>query len=152
MNKMLRIEKDVDILRYSDEIYADNTELQRKMSVYESTGNQGEGPTLTPMRVDWKNMKGRWNNRVYDLFKEYAEEEGYGVEDGEMDEDEEMELREIFFSRLKRLQAVINENQPRPKETFEGSKRRVEARRDEVGAAKRRNARREGVSVVSFNI
>lgn len=70
-----------------------------------------------------------------------------------MDDDDEQELEEIFFGRLKRLQTVIKENRPRNGETFDAAKRRVEARKDEVGAAKRRNARREGVSafLVAFD-
>ena len=140
---MLRISKDSDILKYSDGIYAENTNLQRKIAAYELKGNQQEGPTLTPMQIDWKNLQSRWNNDLYDLFKDYAEEEGYGEdgEDEEMDINEEHELREIFFNRLKHLQAVINKNRPRPGETFDNAQRRIQARKDQVEGAKRRNSR-----------
>lgn len=149
MNTMLRIKKDDDILKYSEEFYADNTDLQRKTAAYDLTGNVREGPSLTPMQVDWRNLNGRWNSDLFDLFKSYAEEEGYGKEDGMLCEDEEDELRDIFFNRLKRLKGIISANRPRASETMHDAQRRLQARKDEVAASKRRNTRREGVSPTS---
>lgn len=147
MNAMLRIGKDADIVKYSDEIFADNTELHRKIAAYNLTGDIREKPNLSPMKIDWKDLNSRWNNDLFDMFKEYAEEEGYTRENVLMVEEEE-ELGEIFFNRLKRLQATINTNRPRTGETTNDTEQRLQNRKDEVEASKRRNARREGVNEI----
>src|SRR6266540_5299835 len=123
MNKLIGIQKTNDILQFKDEIYASDTELQRAMTCFEE-GNTNEGPQLEPMRINWKAANGRWNEELFLQFLAYAEEKGYA--EGSIQDDDEDELREIFYARIERMMGVINLNRPKPKETPQQTEKRVQ--------------------------
>ncbi len=107
MNKLIGIQKTNDILQFKDEIYASDTELQRAMTCFEE-GNTNEGPQLEPMRINWKAANGRWNEELFLQFLAYAEEKGYA--EGSVQDDDEDELREMFYARIEHMMGVINLN------------------------------------------
>lgn len=136
------INKTNDVLKFSDELFSTDTPLQREMVAYEEDG-RGPGPNLTPMRVNWKNINGVWNEELFQQFLEFSERGGYA--DGTMGEDDEEELREIFFNRLKRILSTINQHRPRSNETVQDAQQRAVRRHKETLAISRRNTRRKEV-------
>lgn len=148
MNRMLRIEKDKDMVRSHDEIFATGTALHRQMEAYED-GDERNAPYMDPMRIDWRNLRGRWNKKIFEHFKEYAEEEGYLG--GQLSKDDENELEDIFFRRLTTLQQLINRARPRDGETMDIAQERASQRYTETMANNRKNARRKEVGSPVLN-
>jgi hypothetical protein len=142
MNGLIGIRTTNDILQFKDEIYAADTELQRMMARYEE-GDSDEQPQLKPMKINWRVVNGGWNEELFLQFLAYAEEEGYAK--GDIDEEDEDELRKMFYARIDRMVGVINMNRPKPKETLQQTERRVQGRHNEVLSMNRRNTRRREV-------
>lgn len=153
MNLVLRISKDDDILKFKDEIFSEGTALQRQMSAYEN--GHGTPPSLNPMKINWKTLRGRWNEHVFGLFKEYAVEEQYFQQFEDLDEQEqkeyEDEFEDIFLRRLTTLANIINRHRPREGETMESAEDRANERKEEERASRRRTSRRSDVSDPPIN-
>ena len=144
MNSLIGIRTTNEILQFKDEIYATDTELQRAMSLYEEN-ETNDGPQLKPMAINWKTVNGRWNEELCLQFLAYAEEKGYA--EGSIEDDEEDEMREMFYARINRMVGVINANCPKPKETPQQTEERVQTRNKGVLAMNRRNTRRREVEI-----
>ena len=142
MNSLIGIRTTNDVLRFKDELYATDTELQRTIALYEQ-GETEEEPQFKPMKINWKLVNGRWNEDLFLQFLVYAEEEGYAG--GNIEGDDEEELKDMFYARIGRMVGVINLNQPKPKETPRQTEMRVESRNKEVLGMNRRNTRRREV-------
>jgi hypothetical protein len=147
MNGLIGIRTTDDILQFKDEIYANETELKRVMALYEDCETD-EAPQLKPMKVNWKVVNGRWNEDLFLQFVAYAEEQGYA--EGKIDDDDEDELREMFYARINRMFGVINANRPKPKESPQKTEKRVQDRKKEVLRMNRRNTRRREVGIFIF--
>jgi len=144
MNSLIGIRVTNDILQLKDEIYATDTELQRTMSLYEENETD-DGPQLEPMMINWKTVNGRWNEELFLQFLAYAEDQGYA--EGTIEDDDEDEMREMFYARINRMVGVINANRPKPKETPRQTEERVQNRNKGVLAMNRRNTRRREVGI-----
>lgn len=116
------------------------------MALHEE-GDGDEEPQLEPMKINWKVANGRWNEGLFLQFLAYADHEGYA--EGGIGEEDEDELREMFYARIDRMVGVINLNRPKPKETPQQTERRVQGRHKEVLSLNRRNTRRREVGALS---
>jgi hypothetical protein len=122
MNSLIGIRTTNEILQFTDEIYATDTALQKAMSLYEENETD-DGPQLEPMVINWKTVNGRWNEELFLQFLAYAEDQGYA--EGNIEDDEEDKMREMFYARINRMVGVINANRPKPKETPRQTTERV---------------------------
>ena len=146
MNELIGIKHDTDIARFKNELYSDNTPLQLEMALFESKG-KGEGPSLNSMKINWKNIRGPWNEALFLKFVVHCKEEGYGG-DEELTEADEDEIRRIFFDRITRLVTVINAGRPRQNETSKETQLRVAAKNSNLRERSRQNTRRLEVRVL----
>ncbi|KAF9521378.1 hypothetical protein CPB83DRAFT_841312, partial [Crepidotus variabilis] len=67
-----------EIMNFSHELYATDSELHRQMAAYEETREQRYAPKLRPMKINFDNMAGAWNLELYLQFKAFALDDGYG--------------------------------------------------------------------------
>jgi hypothetical protein len=79
MNKSLGINLDKDILK------GGVSPSQEALDLWEAD-EQGEGPTLKNMKLDWNNLCSSWNYRLEELFCAHFCEK-MEVDDNEMEED-----------------------------------------------------------------
>jgi len=140
MNELIGIKHDADITRFKNELYSDNTPLQHEMALFESEG-KGDGPSLNSMKINWKNIRGPWNEALFLKFVVHCKEEGYGG-DEELTEADEDEIRRIFFDRISRLVTVINAGRPRQNETPKETQLRMAAKNSNLRERSRQNTRR----------
>lgn len=134
--------------RYSDEIFASDTPLQRRMAMYEDRG-LGH-PDLEPMRINWKVFNGKWNEGLCEQFVEYCVKKGFG--EGNPSKDELQLVTDVFWKRLGRIRTWVNRNTPKETETFEEVDiRNAERHRNTLEIA-RRNSRRQQVSSIAIDI
>lgn len=143
MNSLIGIRTTNDILQFKDELYSTGTELQTRMALYEEADNDEQPPQLEPMTINWKVVNGKWNEDLFIQFLAYAEGQGYA--EGNIQDDDEDELREMFYARIKRMAGVVNMSRPKPKEAPQQTQKRVEGRNKEVLGMNRRNTRRREV-------
>lgn len=92
------------------------------------------------MQVNWDVIYGRWNESLFALFLAHCKENGYG--DGQLTEEDEDEICQIFFKRLERIQGIINEYRPKPNEEVEQADSRYSNRHLIKLSTARRNRRR----------
>ncbi|PPQ96948.1 LOW QUALITY PROTEIN: hypothetical protein CVT26_005967 [Gymnopilus dilepis] len=139
MQSMLGITKDMEILNKATEIYGRNSPLQSNMDNYEL--GQGTGPMiLKPMQINWQKVDGRWNGKLAEMFFQHCEQEkflGGSLSDGDM-----LEIRELFFNRLRRLATIIKKYQPSQEETLDVFAKRVKDRHTAELSRQRRTTRR----------
>ncbi|PPQ97546.1 LOW QUALITY PROTEIN: hypothetical protein CVT26_002331 [Gymnopilus dilepis] len=136
---LLGIRQDRDILNARDSLYIQNHPLKQRMAQFEK--NKGPGPsTLEPLEVNWDIVYGRWNEGIFALFLTHCRENGYG--NGQITEEDEDEISEIFFNRLERIQGIINEYRPKPDETLEQADQRYQIKHLTKLSVARRNRRR----------
>jgi hypothetical protein len=145
LHNLIGIEHTHDIGKFSDEIFADNTPLQRRMALYEDH-DIGNPPDLEPMQINWKVFYGKWNEDLCNQFVQYCIEKGLGEEDP--NEDELQQLANIFWERLGHMRSWINRNRPKEKDTNEETKTRNAGRHRDMLVISRRNTRRQQVSSV----
>lgn len=131
------------------EYMSNNTPLQRKIEAYENYPGYGPmppGPVLEPMRPNFKNIKGPWNERILNLLKEYASTANYTA-NGEWEHDEDLdEFESVFFARLSTIRCDIRAMEPIGQESIAQAFARFQ--RDTVGVRKVRSrvtSRRETV-------
>ena len=142
LHSLLDIEHTADIAKYSDEIFSQDTPLQRRMAAYEEHGFGR--PDFNPMRVNWKSFDGKWNEKLCGLFVDHCVEKGLG--EGDPSEDEVQLVTNMFWERLGRIRTWINLNAPKKRETVEDAEiRNAERHRGTLEVA-RRNTRRQQVS------
>jgi len=115
LHSLLHIEHTADISKYSDEIFACDTPLQRRMAAYEEH-SLGE-PGLEPMQVNWKVFNGRWNEMLCEHFVQHCVQAGLGK--GNPNADELQLVTNIFWECLGRIRTWINSNAPKKRETME---------------------------------
>lgn len=139
MNECIGIVQDRHISAFKAELYSKNTPLQLQMAKYDED-ELGDGPTLKPMRVNWNNIHGRWNERLLQLFIEHCGTCGYGG--GEINDTDEEEIERIFFDRIARLNTIINANRPQPGETARQAELQIAQRQLNELARSRQNTRR----------
>ncbi len=146
LHSLLRIEHTADISKFSDEIYARDTPLQRRMAAYEEHG-LGR-PDFEPMQVNWKDFNGKWNESLCECFLQHCVKEGLG--EGDPNADELQLVTNIFWERLGRIRTWINSNSPKQMETIEEAEIRSAERHRDTLVVARRNTRRQQVSRYSF--
>jgi hypothetical protein len=144
MNKLLMIEKDNDILDFTD-IFNPKSSQGLEMARYEND-QRGEGPCLQPMVPNFKVLAGKWNEQLWMLFHDHCIEMGYADEAGNMPEEDEEEIREIFFQRLTRLKYLLNTHKPKIGETEGAVKERIDRTQKTRLARQRQHNRRQTVS------
>lgn len=130
-----------NILRYKDEIYAEETPTKLQIEHFELEGHDDDVPSLEPMVVNWDKLKGRWNEDIFSQFIEYAKGDGYEGGD-DIPEEEAEKMKVVFYDRLRWMLTVLNNNRPRPGESQEDGQARLEDRAEEKAANARRNSRR----------
>ena len=128
--------------KFSNEIFADNTPLQRRMALYEDH-DIGNPPDLEPMRINWKVFNGKWNEDLCDQFVQYCIRKGLGGDDP--NEDELQQTADIFWERLGRIRTWINQNCPKRDETNEETEARSAGRHRDMLVIARHNTRRQQV-------
>lgn len=139
---MLEINKDMEILNKATEIYATDSPLQLSMDNYEL--GQGAGPMiLKPMQINWEKIDGKWNGRLLELFFQHCDREDFLG--GALSDEDLLEVRELFFNRLRRLATIINKYRPSQTETLERFAKRVENRHNAELSRQRRTTRRNEV-------
>lgn len=80
-------------------------------------GEDGVGPSLEPMRVDWSDVKNStWNWRLFEKFVLHAKTKVSDLKAPPPDRDE---LQEMFYSRLKTLRPILLGAQPQELEDGE---------------------------------
>ena len=141
------IKKTKDILTFSDEIYAANTELQRSIALWEKDGI-GEGPKVEPMKINWRNWEGSWNVKLCELFVQYCVDKGLG--DGNPSVSVKEYVADYFWERLLRMRSVVRKNAPKEGEDPELHSLRIKGRYLEALVTARRNTRRNQVKMVLF--
>lgn len=139
MNECIGIAQDRHISAFKTELYSKDTPLQLQMAMYDEEG-LGEGPTLRPMRINWNNIHGRWNERLLQLFIGHCGTCGYG--EGRMNDADEEEIERIFFDRIARLNTIVNANRPQLNETARQAEVRIAQRHLNHWARSRQNTRR----------
>ena len=144
MYTLIGISKGNDILNLHDEIYSTGTELQWKMAEYEDNPHVAEELTLNPMKINWNDVHSSWNEKIFLLFVEHAENQGY--RGGTINAEEEEEMRQIFFNKITSLVSVINRNRPREGETHVQAEERVAQQTLEDHTNGRKNSHRNDVS------
>ncbi|PPQ74514.1 hypothetical protein CVT26_007985 [Gymnopilus dilepis] len=139
---MLGISKDIEILNNAITLYAENSTTQASMDAYEL--GQGLGPTtLKPMHVNWAKIDGKWNGRLLEMFFQHCREQHYSAE--ALSDIDLLEIRELFFNRLRRLATIINKYRPAKTEALEDFAKRVKNRHVSELARQRRTTRRNEV-------
>jgi hypothetical protein len=128
--------------KFSDEIFADNTPLQRRMTLYEDH-DIGDPPDLDPMRINWKVFYGKWNEDLCDQFVQYCVQKGLG--EGNPNEDELQQVVNIFWERVGRIRTWINQNRLTENETNAENEARSAGRHRDMLVVARRNTRRQQV-------
>jgi hypothetical protein len=95
MNKSLGINLDKDILK------GGVSASQEALDLWEAD-EQGKGPTLKNMKLDWNNLRSSWNYRLEELFCAHFCEKMEG-DKNEMEED----MCDMFQQCLCRLQRLM---------------------------------------------
>ncbi|PPR02271.1 hypothetical protein CVT26_011747 [Gymnopilus dilepis] len=139
LHYLIGIKKTRDILKFSDEIYASNTELQRSMVLWE-TEKTGQGPKIDPMKINWNNLEGPWNMQLCKAFVQHCVEKGLG--DESPPEDVKEFVADYFWGRLQRLRTTIRKNKPTDGEDPDTHNARVQGKHLETLIVARRNTRR----------
>ncbi|PPR07853.1 hypothetical protein CVT24_003046, partial [Panaeolus cyanescens] len=139
-----------------DDYLATGTIHQQKMLAYDTyhgVGARPEGPSRDTFRVNWKNIKGPWNTRLYEHFEEYAKEEKYAPLDeyGNFAYEDATELRTLFFNRLTAIRNSIVRQVPRGNETPAAATARYELQQQTARARARVNSRREVTYRTRYN-
>lgn len=153
MNFLMDITTTKDVLQIKDQVFASNTPIKNKIARYEKTGSLQDAPSLRPLWINWGNLKGRWNETVFDKFVEYAREEEYwGDED--IPEDEVKKMETAFYRRLERMLTELNRNRPKEGEAVEETTQRIEESRALQAGMARRTTRRVQVciTIISENV
>lgn len=130
---------------FKHEIYATDSLIKRQMVRYEQTRDPRYAPVLRPMIINFESVSNAWNMALFELFRDYAQDQGYN--EGELLPQDEQELQAIFFKRLERLHGIVKLHEPRPGEAERDAQRRALARRHEVAQMARRTSRRTEVRV-----
>jgi hypothetical protein len=149
MNQLLMIEKDNDIFEFTD-IFDLKSLQSLEMARYE-TDKSGEGPCLQPMVPNFQVLTGKWNEQLWGLFRDHCIEIGYSDEAGHMPEEDEEEIRELFFQRLARLKYLLNTRKPKIGETEETVEERIDKTHRRRLARQRQHNRRQTVSSICFD-
>ncbi|PPR05729.1 hypothetical protein CVT24_006681 [Panaeolus cyanescens] len=135
---------------FIDDYMGTGTILHEKMLAYDTyrgIGVRPEGPARDAFRVNWKNIKGHWNQKLYEYFEEHAKTEGYAPVDafGNFAFEDGRELFELFFKRLTAIRDSIVQQKPRENETTAAAAMRYELQKNAARARARVNSRREVV-------
>ena len=149
MNQLLMIEKDNDILEFTD-IFDLKSSQALEMARYEKD-KRGEGPCLQPMVPNFQVLTGKWNEQLWGLFRDHCIEIGYNDEAGHMPEEDEEEIRELFFQCLARLKYLLNTRKPKIGETEEAVEERIDKTHRRRLARQRQHNRRQTVSSICFD-
>lgn len=141
MNGLMEIERDKDILKYKNDLISSTAET-RRMKLYEDS-DDAPGPTLKPMRPNFNFIHGKWNERLFELLASDCER------NDDMDhlktEDDEDDIRGMFFDRIERLRETIKACLPKQGETDRAAQARIAARAEQQRARQRQNTRRQQV-------
>lgn len=138
MNSVMRISQDKEAPTIPSAPEVDVEE-------YEAGDEHARGPTLTPMRPNWENVKGRWNDALCDLFIAANEpEEGFTEEDVAT-------IRDMFMDRLVRLKRVRDAASVREGETRREAEKCFNARLHMARFRQRPHTRRIQVSKTVLN-
>jgi len=151
MNQLLMIEKDNDIFEFTD-IFDLKSSQALEMARYEKD-KSGEGPFLQPMVPNFQVLTGKWNEQLWGLFRDhcgYSDEAGHD-EAGHMPEEDEEEIRELFFQRLARLKYLLNTRKPKIGETEEAVEERIDKTHRRRLARQRQHNRRQTVRSICFD-
>src|SRR5882757_4090243 len=140
MNGFLGINHDKDILALTE---ATTEEMRQTIKNFEEHEGEGPGPTLDPMTLNWKVLRGYWNCQIFDLFlDEYNNENNEEVEaDSEMGR----EMYSIFFERLYRLQRRIVQSRPKFCEDATDAQQRIKSNQIRKQGIQRPHTRRKTV-------
>jgi hypothetical protein len=154
MNQLLMIEKDNDIFEFTD-IFDPKSSQGLEMARYEKD-KSGEGPFLQPMVPNFHVLTGKWNEQLWGLFRDHCIEIGYSDEAGHdeaghMPEEDEEEIRELFFQRLARLKYLLNTRKPKIGETEEAVEERIDKTHRRRLARQRQHNRRQTVRSICFD-
>ena len=143
------IEKDNDILEFTD-IFNLKSSQALEMARYEND-KSGEGPCLQPMIPNFQVLTGKWNEQLWELFRDHCIEKWYSDEAGNMLEDDEEVIRELFFKRLAWLKYLLNTHKPKIGETEEAMEEQIDKTRQRRLARQRQHNRRQTVSSNCFD-
>ncbi|KAF9527059.1 hypothetical protein CPB83DRAFT_895496, partial [Crepidotus variabilis] len=104
INILLGIKSTSELLTHND-IFPKDTPLQQHMRNFDA--HLHRSPAIKPMKVHWESIHSVWNEVLFEEFKKLS------IDEGEMLElDEEQELYDMFFARLKRMRADLWAKRP----------------------------------------
>jgi hypothetical protein len=142
MNHLMGIEHDKDAVRIPPPPEED-------FDQYEDDGG-GPGPSIHPMTPCWDDLRCEWNWRLYELFMAYLEAPAPDGREILLDEENRVEIHEMFFERLRRLKREITAAAPKSGEKSYQARERVAKKKKETLERQRPNTRRQQVSGVKL--
>lgn len=130
MNDLFQIEQDADVVKSNR---ADGAIIK----AYEE--GVGPGPTA-PYAPDWTHITGPWNYAIFEIFME-AYIQKYVV----TEEEQQIDIRDMFLARLRRLKKKVKQTSRRDGETYAQVTERLLRKHREQLENQRRNSRRNEV-------